>query len=77
MYCVYRISGDKFQSTHPLRGATEYIGAANITVQFQSTHPLRGATLFSKIAFRNLVISIHAPLAGCDATRPRATYSST
>ena len=34
-----------FQSTHPLRGATEFNAlSARIDALFQSTHPLRGAT---------------------------------
>ena len=34
---------------------------------FQSTHPLRGATIVRPIADPVTHISIHAPLAGCDA----------
>ena len=35
----------KFQSTHPLRGATaSVVDNLAVTVVFQSTHPLRGAT---------------------------------
>ena len=38
-----------------------------LTVRFQSTHPLRGATFIShKLFIAVPVISIHAPLAGCD-----------
>ena len=38
-----------------------------ITVSiFQSTHPLRGATAAGAVLDLDLVISIHAPLAGCD-----------
>ena len=33
---------------------------------FQSTHPLRGATHIAATASAPQVISIHAPLAGCD-----------
>ena len=33
---------------------------------FQSTHPLRGATVAFAMPFTVMVISIHAPLAGCD-----------
>ena len=33
-----------FQSTHPLRGATEEPNKDGSTKRFQSTHPLRGAT---------------------------------
>ena len=35
-------------------------------VGFQSTHPLRGATTRRPSRFTPQVISIHAPLAGCD-----------
>ena len=34
---------------------------------FQSTHPLRGATRLPRLLRRGRIISIHAPLAGCDA----------
>ena len=33
---------------------------------FQSTHPLRGATTDADLASAPRIISIHAPLAGCD-----------
>ena len=36
-------------------------------IKFQSTHPLRGATVVDYSAYMNQFISIHAPLAGCDA----------
>ena len=58
---------DGFQSTHPLRGATAAIGHLVAMTTFQSTHPLRGATDVVKQASMNVLISIHAPLAGCDA----------
>ena len=35
--------------------------------KFQSTHPLRGATGRDLRRYRNIRISIHAPLAGCDS----------
>ena len=35
---------------------------------FQSTHPSRGATIDSTCYVGGLVISIHAPLTGCDTT---------
>ena len=35
----------KFQSTHPLRGATPAFNSFEGVAKFQSTHPLRGATL--------------------------------
>ena len=57
----------KFQSTHPLRGATFCICRAFARSTFQSTHPLRGATIPVRMVKKESKISIHAPLAGCDA----------
>ena len=37
------------------------------TKKFQSTHPLRGATTARSCARMQAIISIHAPLAGCDS----------
>ena len=37
-----------------------------IFIVFQSTHPLRGATRRSTSKLQVSIISIHAPLAGCD-----------
>ena len=45
--CGGRTKGrpSRFQSTHPLRGATALLAAARARdLSFQSTHPLRGAT---------------------------------
>ena len=36
----------RFQSTHPLRGATKGNGWSSRQQEFQSTHPLRGATIY-------------------------------
>ena len=55
-----------FQSTHPLRGATVSPETNLATREFQSTHPLRGATTKSTTSKTAPLISIHAPLAGCD-----------
>ena len=41
-----------------------------IGLVFQSTHPLRGATLEEVSSMMVMLISIHAPLAGCDRSRP-------
>ena len=105
-----RIRG--FQSTHPLRGATQTVriiipdeiisihaplAGCDINIirikcknnyfnprtpcgvrppfrcvftafiPFQSTHPLRGATIAPTNSPTQVTISIHAPLAGCDA----------
>ena len=56
----------RFQSTHPLRGATCSTRPRHRRVRFQSTHPLRGATGLPNILHIMDAISIHAPLAGCD-----------
>ena len=56
-----------FQSTHPVRGATDqYRGLRAAQRAFQSTHPVRGATCLAVILKLPLRISIHAPREGCD-----------
>ena len=56
-----------FQSTRPLRGATNITRNTKVLLSlFQSTRPLRGATCSLSHASQALVISIHAPLAGRD-----------
>ena len=47
-----------------------------VTSIFQSTHPVRGATSVHVITQVFLVISIHAPREGCDATACNPTPSS-
>ena len=41
--------------------------------EFQSTHPLRGATRFVSLDAVRGIISIHAPLAGCDFWAARSS----
>ena len=61
-----------FQSTHPLRGATSLrFSCGSVPRLFQSTHPLRGATPPKRRRNVQQPISIHAPLAGCDACARR------
>ena len=55
-----------FQSTHPLRDATVQYLIYWVVYIFQSTHPLRDATQCQVLLFENYLISIHAPLTGCD-----------
>ena len=70
--CDFRVffslwRGAKFQSTHPSRGATP--GGkikGGLTTIFQSTHPSRGATRVGEKSHHGGLISIHAPLTGCD-----------
>ena len=56
----------RFQSTHPVRGATHPATVITDTTTFQSTHPVRGATHTGSDAVRGFQISIHAPREGCD-----------
>ena len=56
-----------FQSTHLLRGATATDDLITPEKIFQSTHLLRGATAGGQEKAAGGDISIHAPLARCDA----------
>ena len=56
----------KFQSTHPVRGATAQKAYDEAVKAFQSTHPVRGATLWKQANGDQSGISIHAPREGCD-----------
>ena len=65
-----------------MRGATIVRGGIKTKKRFQSTHPLRGATCVICPKCGKQVISIHAPLAGCDSaakpgTRERTRFQST
>ena len=59
-------SQGRFQSTHPVRGATSGSFSSRPSFSFQSTHPVRGATHRIRVGFLVLGISIHAPREGCD-----------
>ena len=72
----------EFQSTRPLRGATNPNTQDSTRIEFQSTRPLRGATSLSALCPPPPGISIHAPLAGRDASGATpgpstATFQST
>ena len=56
----------KFQSTHPVWGATRIRRESVGRLQFQSTHPVWGATGEAFQSGDTLGISIHAPRVGCD-----------
>ena len=59
--------GVRFQSTHPVRGATRMLrGHPCPKSIFQSTHPVRGATKAIRLVLNITEISIHAPREGCD-----------
>ena len=62
--CPERI---RFQSTRPMRGATESAARRRKTLRFQSTRPMRGATPGDDALLKLLHISIHAPHAGRDS----------
>ena len=67
----------KFQSTHPVRGAT-LLRRGQIQIRgFQSTHPVRGATEEEDVMRYNSIISIHAPRAGCDVNPPFTSSAQT
>ena len=60
------VSEEKFQFTHPGRGATKRELAARKRLMFQFTHPGRGATVGLPIVGYRYGVSIHAPREGCD-----------
>ena len=60
------ILDEKFQFTHPGRGATIEVQMMQANVEFQFTHPGRGATALSSYFGYGLDVSIHAPREGCD-----------
>ena len=64
---LYFLCSLKFQSTHPLRGATEIV-PGDLAVGDISIHaPLAGCDGAGSFVYSsNISISIHAPLAGCD-----------
>ena len=62
-----------FQSTLPVRGATKAKFRRTAVRAFQSTLPVRGATLPFLSAPMPSLISIHAPRAGSDWEKCRAT----
>ena len=70
----------EFQSTHPVRGATLYTGAAAVNVGISIHAPREGCDRDYHRHDRRRVISIHAPREGCDGTGrhgiPRVTQIS-
>ena len=61
----------KFQSTRPVRGATQEAERKQTAKTFQSTRPVRGATDPEQAAGSPERISIHAPRAGRDVLQGR------
>ena len=64
----------KFQSTHPVGGATARAKLRRLALAFQSTHPVGGATRHFALSLQGAKISIHAPLTGCDASHCSGLY---
>ena len=66
---------EKFQSTHPVWGATTPLRTKPLVVMvFQSTHPVWGATRHRSPTHAYHLISIHAPRVGCDPMCPTWTH---
>ena len=55
-----------FQSTRPVRGATDTLDTVQSLYEFQSTRPVRGATKELGKRLKLARVSIHAPRAGRD-----------
>ena len=58
---------DKFQSMHPLRGATDRAAEAQAQRDISIHAPLAGCDAAAPAVQESICISIHAPLAGCDS----------
>ena len=69
-FVLYR-NGKNFNPRTPYGMRRVHKRKIAYTVEFQSTHPLRDATVDAKHALFMAIISIHAPLTGCDIRRTR------
>ena len=69
MSAAPRLSTGKFQSTHPLRGATEDDVMRYNSINISIHAPLAGCDAEDYVTRKEFDISIHAPLAGCDLLR--------
>ena len=69
---AYEIQVKEFQSTRPVRGATDDRLSNNPNQMFQSTRPVRGATVILGEYADIKPVSIHAPRAGRDIGDVRA-----
>ena len=59
-----------FQSTLPVRGATQQDTSQQRGEGFQSTLPVRGATRQTEHQIEIVTVSIHAPREGSDTADP-------
>ena len=67
---VFCYGSDRFQSTQPMRAATNpSFSYCLIRYRFQSTQPMRAATKYLYAAAGPATISIHAAHAGCDKSK--------
>ena len=55
-----------FQSTPPVKAATDFSAGSHHALAFQSTPPVKAATTFLTLLFSHLCISIHAAREGGD-----------
>ena len=58
-----------FQSTHPVRGATDAKGQQLGDQIFQSTHPVRGATSHSAPSIATVIFQSTHPVRGATLTQ--------
>ena len=64
-----------FQSTLPMKGATNVAGTNAVSTLFQSTLPMKGATSQTSLPHPLFQVSIHAPNEGSDVRyAPRSRY---
>ena len=75
--CVPTFCGIRFQSTHPLRGATTPFWCPIWTPPISIHAPLAGCDQLLQTAHLTKFISIHAPLAGCDGLQSHPTPGQT
>ena len=70
----YRYKANPAVAIHaPRKGATRVRHVSISRALLQSTHPSRGATRMARASYFRGVVSIHAPLAGCDLNVPYCT----
>ena len=59
----------RFQSTHPVRGATQIVYYISKMLEFQSTHPVRGATLRGLAVYNQQRFQSTHPVRGATQSR--------
>ena len=67
-----RVSSYIFQSTHPVRGATDAVVGTGVVIHISIHAPREGCDQFRTEGSQQRGISIHAPREGCDeGARPQ------